>query len=98
MGFKDAKAQVLSCLESGNILHEARGDIDIKNLLSTGQISIEDVTNILKRARGNQYECSSHHVINTIDVHIIKTNHQGKHWYIKWYFVEPNSVFISVHN
>lgn len=98
MGFKDAKANVLGCMANGNILHESRGDIDIKNLLSTGQVSVESISDVIRRARGNEYECSSHHVISDIDVHIIKTSYQGNNWYIKWYFVEPNSVFISVHN
>jgi hypothetical protein len=98
MRFKDVKIHVLRCMASGNILHAARNDIDIKNLLETGQISVEEVSDIIKRTRGNEYECSPHHIIAEIDVHIIKTRYQGNNWYIKWYFVEPNSVFISVHN
>lgn len=98
MGFKDAKRQLLECLTSGNILHEQRNDIDIKNLLATGQISVGDVSDIMGRVRGNCYESSPHHVVSDIEVHIVKTVYQGVHWYIKWYFVEPNSVFISVHN
>jgi len=98
MGFKDIKHQVLECLKSGNVLHEQRNDINIKNLLATGQISIEKVTEIISRTRGNEYECSKHHVVKNLEVHIIKTNHQGKPWYIKWYYVEPNSVFISIHH
>jgi hypothetical protein len=30
-------------------------------------------------------------------VHIIQRSHKGVAWYIKWYFVEPASIFISVH-
>ncbi|MEL4287462.1 hypothetical protein ACE02Y_20140 [Shewanella xiamenensis] len=48
MGFKDAKRQLLECLASGNILHEQRNDIDIKNLLATGQISVGDGLCFLK--------------------------------------------------
>ena len=98
MGFKDAKKQLLECLVEGNILHQARNNIDVKNLLETGQISVEVVTDIVKRARGNDYECSPHHMIKSIDVHIIKTTYQNESWYIKWYYIEPNSIFISVHN
>jgi hypothetical protein len=97
VGFKDAKRQILTCLKSGNILHDQREDINIKNLLATGKISMSDVTNIISQTRGNEYESSKHHVINELDVHIIKTSFKGKDWYIKWYFVEPNSIFISVH-
>ena len=97
MGFKGAKIQVLACLKSGNILHGQRRDINIKNLLATGQISIEDLTGIISQTRGNEYENSEHHLIKGLDVHILKTSFQGKDWYVKWYFIEPNSVFISVH-
>lgn len=98
MGFKDARRQLLDCLASGNILHEQRGNIDIKNLLATGQISVDVVSEIVGRARGDSYESSPHHVMRTLEVHILKTRHQGQEWYIKWYFLEPNSVFISVHH
>ncbi|MFT5709260.1 MAG: hypothetical protein ACI9ES_003568, partial [Oceanospirillaceae bacterium] len=40
----DIKHQVIQCLVEGNVLHEARDDIDIKNLLEVGAISIEEVT------------------------------------------------------
>ncbi|KMT66945.1 hypothetical protein [Catenovulum maritimum] len=98
MGFKDVKKQLLECLAEGKILHQARNNIDVKNLLETGQISVSVVTDIVKKARGNNYECSPHHMIKSIDVHIIKTTYQNESWYIKWYYVEPNSIFISVHN
>lgn len=98
MGFKDVQAQVLECMADGNILHESRVGIDIKNLLSTGQVSVEEVSDIIKRTKGNEYECSPHHVVAGINVHIIKKVYRDKSWYIKWYFIEPNSVFISVHN
>lgn len=98
MGFKDVKKQVLACLAAGNILHEQRHAIDVKNLLVTGQVSEDDVGNIIARAKGNEYELSNHHVISAIDVHVLKTSYQGQSWYIKWYFIEPDSVFISVHH
>jgi hypothetical protein len=31
-------------------------------------------------------------------VHIIARTHQGLEWSVKWYFVEPNVTFISVHH
>ncbi len=98
MGFKAAKKKVIKCLNSGCILHEERNDIDIKNLLSTGAVSIDEVTTIIGRSRGNGYTCSPHHFDNKVDVHIIETTISGINWYIKWYIVEPDSVFISVHN
>jgi len=98
MGFIKVKSKVIDCLNSGNVLHEQRGNIDTKNLLSTGVISINDVTNIIGRARGNSYSCSTHHFDSSIDVHVIKTVYLGISWYVKWYFIDPDCVFISVHN
>jgi len=98
MGFKDVKSKVLQCLSTGSVLHEEREYIDTKNLLSTGVVSVSEVANIIGRARGNSYSCSPHHFDAKIDVHVIKTKHLSSCWYIKWYFVEPDCVFISVHN
>lgn len=98
MGFKEIKRTLIECLNTGCVMHEQRGDIDIKNLLSTGVISISEVTNIIGKSRGNDYSHSPHHFDANIDVHLIKTKSTGRNWYIKWYFVEPDCVFISVHN
>lgn len=97
MGYKDVKARVLSCLHSGEILHQSRGHIDIKNLLATGQVTTDEVAEVISRSRGTDYECSPHHSVSGVDVHIIRREHSGGIWYIKWYFVEPMSIFISVH-
>ncbi len=98
MGFTEVKSKVINCLDSGLVLHEQRDGIDTKNLLSTGAISVSEVTNIIGRARGNNYSCSPHHFDASVDVHVIKTTLSGRSWYIKWYFVEPDCVFISVHS
>ncbi len=98
MGFKLAKSKVIECLNSGCVLYEKRGNINIKNLLSTGEISVEEVLEIIRRARGDNYSCSPHHFDANIEVHVIETIFSGRNWYIKWYFDEPDCVFISVHN
>lgn len=98
MGFREVKAHVIDCLNNGYVLHEERGNIDIKNLLSIGVVSLNDVASIIGSSRGDSYFCSSHHLDSSINVHIIKSRYAGKNWYIKWYFVEPDCVFISVHN
>ncbi|MBX2847062.1 MAG: hypothetical protein KTR16_01985 [Acidiferrobacterales bacterium] len=94
MGFKAVKRQVISCLRSGLITHQVRG----KNLFATGAVTAELVEKIICRTDGDCYESSPHHLVNDIDVHLIKTRFGGLNWYIKWYCLEPNSVFISVHN
>lgn len=98
MSFKEVKKKVLNCLEKGLIEHEERNDIDVKNLLATGQVTVGQVSSMIGRSRGNEYSSSPHYVVSDIDVHIVKTRSEGKDWYVKWYFVEPNTVFISVHN
>lgn len=97
MGFKQVKAQVIDCLNNGRIRHEQRGDIDVKNLLATGAVSPEEVAALIARARGGEYTCSPHHFDRQVAVHTVKIGRAGATWYIKWYFLEPNSVFISVH-
>lgn len=98
MGFKEVKKKVIECLNSGNITHEARSNIDVKNLLSTGAMSSDEVIKILASSRGDSYSTSPHDYDSSVDVHIIKTRVLGVNWYIKWYFAEPDCVVISVHN
>ena len=98
MGFKAAKIRVLNCLATGHVLHEERNSIDIKNLLATGLISVKEAAQIIGRSSGTNYSCSPHHFDNDIDVHVIKTTFLGLHWYIKWYFLDPDIVFISFHH
>ncbi len=92
-GFKAVKSAVLASLESGEYQHEARDSIDTKNLLATGEVSAEEVARIIKRSTGAEYECSPHHRNHKVDCHIIK----ARGWYVKFYFLEPETMFISVH-
>ena len=98
MGFKQAKAQLLDCLGEGNVQHDARNDIDVKNLLAVGEVSLDDVAAVVGQSRGSDYQSMPHHQIAGVEVHVISTQCAGVSWYLKWYFVEPNSVFISVHH
>lgn len=98
MGFKEAKRQVIECLNNGLVSHEERDDIDVKNLLAIGQVTLDEVAEIIGRSRGDSHSSSPHYLDSSIEVHIVKTRRLEQDWYIKWYFVEPNSVFISVHH
>lgn len=98
MGFREVKRKVMDSLSTGQILHEQRGNIDVKNLLATGEVEISEAEQIIARSKGGNYYTSPHHVISSVDVHILSTNHNGQSWYIKWYFIDPNSIFISVHH
>ena len=98
MGFREAKSRVLECLKTGHVLHEERNSIDLKNLFATGSISLDEAACIIGRSNGDGYFSLSHHFDNTIDVHVIKTMYSNQRWYIKWYFLDSDSVFISFHH
>lgn len=93
MGFNDVKRQVIAALMAGTYLHEARDDIPVKNLLATHAVAVDDIIAVLKQCRGQDHESSPHHQMPSIDVHVIRSSG----WYIKFYFIEPDTWFISVH-
>lgn len=97
MGFKDIKHQVIRCMQAGAYLHETRRDINAKNYLANGRLNREWVIEVLSRTRGDEWRYTPHHQHSDIDVHVFKTSRNGVDWYVKFYFVEPNTVFISVH-
>ena len=91
--FNAVKKAVMLALAAGAYQHEARGDIDVKNLLATGDVSATEVMALLRKSRGTEHQCSPHHFDSSITVHVIKTGG----WYLKFYFIEPDTWFISVH-
>lgn len=97
MGFKDVKSRILECLNNGTYDHELRGSIDTKNLFQCGVVGVDELCGLIHKTRGNQYSCSPHHQIKEIDVHVMKPVKNGTSWYLKFYFLEPDAMFISVH-
>ena len=97
MGFNEAKRKLIECLNAGYVLHEERNDIDVKNLLAIGVVSLEEAAYIIGGSRGDGYSVSPHHFDREIDVHVLVTKFSVQAWYVKWYFLEPDSVFISFH-
>ena len=95
MGFKDDKRRVISDLISGNFQHVPRNRIsaDEKNKLQTGEVTAAFVANLLKQCRSTHWVSAPHHGDNRVTVHIVIV--QG--WYIKFYYVNPTTIFISVH-
>ncbi len=93
MGFREAKFLLVQALESGNFDHEVRNDIDDKNLLSSGDVSVDEILDIVRRCNGSHHTMSSHHFIEDVEVHIFRRDS----WYIKFYFITPDTYFISVH-
>ena len=99
MGFKEARQKAIEALKNGKYQHEARADIDVKNLLQLGSVSTQEVIDILRICGGSHHSASPHHVVDDIEVHIIKAMKPSP-WYIKFYFLDPEIpelMFISVH-
>ncbi|HCH33780.1 MAG TPA: hypothetical protein DE045_12625 [Oceanospirillaceae bacterium] len=92
-GFKEAKSQVLRALAEGSYQHELRGAIERKNLFYTGQVSANEVAEILVKCTGRDHVQTPHHLVPSLPVHVFKK--QG--WYIKFYKLDPDVMFISVH-
>lgn len=103
MGFKDAQRAAIEALKQGQIQHEARGEIDEKNLLLTGDVTPAQVARLLGACRGTQHSSGPHHQVSAIEVHVFKPEASlvpgspKARWYIKLYFTEPDACFISVH-
>lgn len=93
VGFKEAKRRLIDALREGTFLHEARSQVETKNLLQMGQVTPDDIVEIVKRCSGQHHERSPHHSATGIDVHILRRDG----WYVKFYFVDPDTIFISVH-
>lgn len=98
MRFKDVKQEAITCLKKGAYDHEARADINIKNLFSNGKIDEDYVISLISKTSGDQYKCSPHHQDSSIDVHVCRPFKDGYYWYVKFYFIAPDIIFISVHH
>jgi hypothetical protein len=92
-GFKAVRAAVVAALLEGTYQHEARRHVDVKNLLATGEVSAVDLADLLRRSDGAGYTRSPLHGGLNIDCHIIRASG----WYVKFYFIDPVTIFISVH-
>src|SRR5690606_2103893 len=98
MAFLSARKMAISCLQTDNFRAEDRPSDPDKNLLATGQVSVDEVIRILMQCRGEGYSESPHHASSIhVSVHVFRTVFQTRAWYIKLYFLEPDCIFISVH-
>ena len=91
-GFREAKRRVREALAEGAYQHEARNAIDVKNELSTGAISAAEVRAIVARCNGTHHTASPHRADASVRVHVLRRDG----WYIKFYFLDEDAVFISV--
>jgi hypothetical protein len=97
VGFRDARREFISALEDGRIEAEPRSAVTEKNLLAIGEISPDEVANLIKRCRGGQHSSSPYDFDESIDVHVFKPTVGNIHWYIKGYIIADKVIFISVH-
>lgn len=93
MGFRDAKRRVLKALSEGDFLHAARDRIDERNFLHTGEMTVEDVMEIVKKCNGSHHVEAPHHTVAGVSIHVLKRDG----WYIKFCFIEEDTYFLSVH-
>lgn len=103
--FRVCRDRAISCLLNGCYQHEPRKSFVGKNLLATGDVSVAEVVELLRRCRGDQHQVSPYHFDPTLDVHVFEPVRLGTRWYIKLYFPgeEPDAaqedltMIISVH-
>jgi len=93
LGYNDSKKRLLNALDQGLFLHVQRGDIDEKNKLAVGEVSVATIKQLVLNSQGRDYSASQHHQDSSVMVHVIQT----KGWYIKFYFLDEITMFISVH-
>lgn len=99
LGLKEVRTSVIEKLKEGRIQHETdrSGDINEKNLLLIGKVTVEEVIELINATRGTQFSTSKHHADENIEVHVFKPVKSSVEWYIKCYLIEPDIWFISVH-
>ncbi|MBA96175.1 MAG: hypothetical protein COB29_07855 [Sulfitobacter sp.] len=93
IGFKEAKRRAIEALRDKTYEVETRREIETKNLLYSNAVSEEEIIDVISKCRGQDHEMRPHHMVKTVDVHILRK----EDWYIKFYFLDPNTIFISVH-
>lgn len=106
LGFKVARSKTIAALQAGPVYveFERRSARENKNLLDRGEVSPEEVIDLLQRCRGSpdQYSETGHHREPSIPVHTFRPMVNGTRWYIKVYFLDGTlelepAIFISVH-
>ncbi|HLG19632.1 MAG TPA: hypothetical protein VI895_07425 [Bdellovibrionota bacterium] len=100
MTFKEARAALIEALKEGRYQHEARDAQAEKNLLAVGDISPDEVIEILKACRGKLHRKEPHYAKAEIEVHVFKARKKisrWQQWFVRAYFIDEDAWFISVH-
>ncbi|MDR0306730.1 MAG: type II toxin-antitoxin system MqsR family toxin [Chitinispirillales bacterium] len=94
MAFNEVKVKAIDCIKNGHVRHIER-DIG-KNMFAVGDFTPEEMILIIGACRGDWYNSRKHHFLE-VDVHILKPRGKYDGLYIKFFFIEPDILFISVH-
>lgn len=98
MGFTEIRKTLITCLKTGSYDHEIREDMEDKNLLFSGKVTVEEVIDMALICRGGDHEERNHDdTKKKVKVHILAPKEKYKGWYIKFYYLDPHTIFISVH-
>lgn len=95
MGFNEVKATAIQKIKEGKISHDPREFS--KNEYAQCLLTDEQVIFMIKNCRGDRYEKRPHHKDKRIPVHILKPAGKYDGYYVKFYFLEPDVCFMSVH-
>ena len=98
MNFRSDKVKILKALRAGMVLHEDRSDQELKNLVDSGEVSLEIAYRIIESTRGTQAESSPHHFSKDVTVWIFKPKFNGTEWYVKCYLVDEDLWILSFHD
>lgn len=102
-GYREARESLIKFLDRAIrlevvVLHEERADWQTKNLLRTQQVTLAELRGAVVASTGNHHRASPHHQAPTVTVHELRqVTYQKRSWYLKWYRVDENVLFISVH-
>lgn len=96
MSSQAAKRKLLEAMRAGRVAHESRGAQEEKNKLAVGDLSLQDATAMMGAARGPG-EYRPHEMVPGLMVWIVRPEISGVRWYVKFYFVEDEAIFISFH-
>ena len=95
MGFKSDTEKILADLLNQNYDHQAR--TAEKNHLAAGFISVEQASEIIKATPGRKHRNAQHDQSRSPQLWIMEPEIEGVRWYIKGYFAEEQTWFISFH-
>lgn len=97
MGLTDAKQLFIQALKEGRVESESREAQREKNLLAVGDVTLDQVAELISRCKGQEYTASQHDFDSNVEVHVFKPVKDKQNWYIKGYLLSGKAVFISVH-